>query len=82
VTDHLAEMLFAALEPRIRAIIRDEIAHVQLERRWLTTEQAASVLGITPAAVRKRHTRGQLPGNYVGRRLFIDMEAFERQLAG
>ena len=38
---------------------------------WLTTSQAAHRLGVTPAAVRKRISRGTLPARFTGHRWLI-----------
>jgi excisionase family DNA binding protein len=40
--------------------------------KLLTTEQAATALGITPAGVRKLFERGQLPAQRFGRALAFD----------
>lgn len=45
---------------------------------WLTTSQAAHRLGISPAAVRKRISRGTLPARFTGSRWLIATHNLER----
>ncbi|WP_428094740.1 helix-turn-helix domain-containing protein [Demequina sp.] len=47
---------------------------------WITTEQAAALLGITTRAVTKRLAAGQLDGEKHGSRWRVNRRAIERQL--
>lgn len=42
------------------------------QRRWLKVEEAAALLGCSPAALRKRLDRGRLSKHRQGGRLYID----------
>ena len=71
------------LDEQIRAIVREEIAATRRPNwRWLTTKQAAELLGITPHRVAARVREGKLPGKRFGGRTYVDgdalAEAFER----
>jgi Helix-turn-helix domain len=83
----LEDNLLATIEPLVQRLVDEaiqraklDLQEAQLRSRWLTTGQAAKRLGISPVAVRHRARRGQLPSNYIGSRLYIDMEEFERRL--
>jgi excisionase family DNA binding protein len=41
---------------------------------WLTTADAATYLGITPAALRKRCEHGEIPYHKLGRRLWFRID--------
>jgi excisionase family DNA binding protein len=50
------------------------------EKRWLTVEEAAVYLGLTPAAVRRRISRGTLRHSRNGGRVFVDRRALDAAL--
>jgi hypothetical protein len=61
----------------VRRIVRDELDRAELERSepdWLTTEQAGTIVGTTPGAIRQRLANGWLRGHVVkdGRRTLIE----------
>ena len=56
------------LQALVREAVRAEIRDI-LDSELLTSDQAAGLLGMTPAAVRKAVERGQLPCVRLGRRL-------------
>jgi excisionase family DNA binding protein len=70
--DIKAECLAALREllPEIRAAIADAVAKA-LDEKLLSIEEAAKVTGDTPAALRKRITRGRLPCVRVGSRVRV-----------
>jgi hypothetical protein len=49
--------------------------------RWLTAEQAGELLGISPAAVRQRVVRGQLPAKKLEGRLYFDIHDLDAAIA-
>lgn len=69
--------LVEAIARRVAEILRDE-PRVAAAPEWLTLEEAAEWLRLTPAAARKRALRGTLPGALKdGARWLVDA----RQLA-
>jgi hypothetical protein len=69
----LEEDLIQLLEPLVRRVVDEALARREREWRWLTSEQAAELLGVTPEAVRQRYWRKQLPGRKVEGRLYFDV---------
>lgn len=56
----------------LRSVVREAVSEIirkTLDEELLDTKQAAGLLGMTPAAVRKAVERGQLPCVRMGRRL-------------
>jgi excisionase family DNA binding protein len=51
------------------------------ERRWLLTEEAASYIGCSAAAMRKKLDRGQLKRHRLGGRLYVDRAELDQVLA-
>ena len=49
--------------------------------RWLTTADAARLLGISQRAVRKRIAKNQLPGRMVGGRWVVDLKEYKPNAA-
>jgi excisionase family DNA binding protein len=45
-----------------------------MDPHWLTTADAATYLGITPAALRKRVEMGEIPYHKLGRRLWFRID--------
>lgn len=68
------------LTPLVRKIVKEEVQRAGFEWTWRTAEQAAEILGTTPAAVRQRVQRGSLPGRTEFGRVYVDMRAFDAQL--
>jgi excisionase family DNA binding protein len=52
-----------------------------MNARWLTTQDAAQYLGITPAALRKRVERGEIPCSKLGRRLWFNVADLDALMA-
>lgn len=68
--------LFALVEQYVREVALEvtqaEIARAAFRRpSWYSVEEAARRLGISPAAVRMRATRGRLETRRQGRRLYV-----------
>jgi len=82
VNDSLTSALSLALEPLVRRLVDDAVRRAELHWRWRTTEQAAELLGITPAAVTQRKNRGQLHGYKLdgGTRNFYDIHELDAAL--
>jgi excisionase family DNA binding protein len=55
---------------------------VAVERRTLTVEEAARVLGIGRNTAYDAVRRGEIPTITIGRRLLVPRDALERMLAG
>jgi hypothetical protein len=72
--------LVGALAPRIRQVVREEVASAKLEWRWRTPEQVGELFGISADAVRQRIYRGQLAASKLDGRLFVDLRALDSQL--
>jgi excisionase family DNA binding protein len=49
---------------------------------WLTSGDAATYMGITPAALRKRVERGEIPYSKLGRRLWFNVADLDQLMAG
>jgi hypothetical protein len=73
MSDSLAAALSEALELLIRRLVQEEVRRAEHEWRWLTPEQAGELLGISPAAVRQRVVRGQLPAKKLEGRVYLDI---------
>lgn len=54
----------------------------RIERRTLTVEEAARVLGLGRSAAYSAAQRGDLPVLRIGRRLLVPTAALDRMLAG
>lgn len=54
--------------------------NVASDRRWLDYAGLAAYLGVTPAALRVRVMRGELPTTRLGRRVYFDRAAIDRLL--
>jgi len=80
MSEPLSEALAEALRPLVTQLVRDEVKRAGFEWGWRTAEQAAEILGVTPAAVRQRVQAGQLPGRKEYGRIYVDLRAFDEQL--
>jgi excisionase family DNA binding protein len=49
--------------------------------RWITSGDAATYLSITPAALRKRVERGEIPYSKLGRRLWFNVADLDALMA-
>ena len=71
----LAAEVIDALDDLVAERVAAELAGLDAGRdsgpRWLTLEQAAERLGITPAAARMRASRGRLQTRRHGRRVYV-----------
>jgi hypothetical protein len=77
VNDPLSSALAEALEPLVRRLVDDAVRRAELEWRWRTSEQAAELLGITPAAIRQRTNRGQLRAYKFDGRNYYDVHELD-----
>jgi hypothetical protein len=59
---HIPESLFAALEERVRRVVREELerAASDARSRWMDVGGAAEYAAMTPDAIRSATKRGQL----------------------
>jgi hypothetical protein len=73
VSEALVAVIFDALLPSLRRIVREEVARAELQWRWRTPKEAGALLGISEQAVRQRVLRGQLPGERYQGRVYIDI---------
>ncbi len=77
-TDELARLL----ERLVAELVGRELDRRQLAPAWLTLEEAAERYRTTPAALRKRAQRGQLPGAARdGSRWLLDATVYDQALA-
>jgi predicted transcriptional regulator len=73
----IEEAIVEALTPTLRELIAEEL---EKPWPWRTPEQVAALLDITPAAVRARVRRGQIPGHFHHGRIYVDLREFDEQL--
>ncbi len=71
----LAPDLLDSLDQLVTERVQDELARLGAAQdhgpRWLTVDQAAMRLSISPAAVRMRVKRGRLETRHHGRRVYV-----------
>ena len=70
---NIVEALVAVIAPRMRQVVREEVARAGLEWRWRSAKEAGALLGISEAAVRQRVLRGQLPAAKLKGRIYLDV---------
>lgn len=80
--DEVELVLAQLIGPIVRRMVAEEIEKQggALRWAWLPPEQAAEILGVSADAIRHRVKRGQMPGRTIGRRIYVDMKEFDRQL--
>lgn len=76
----LEDELRQILEPLVRELVRDEVERAKLRWRWQSVRQAAETLDLSVDAVHQRVSRGKLPHRKLDGRVYIDMDALDRQL--
>lgn len=59
----------SALEDIVRRVVRDELSRTTVGNALVDVEQAAELLSMTPASVRKAAQRGTIPCIRIGRRV-------------
>lgn len=50
---------------------------IEIERKWITTPEAAKILGVTTQTIRKWVKQGSLDGKKIGSRFFVLKESLE-----
>lgn len=80
--DLVREVVREEIAEQAEAAVLREIARLQGPRRWLTVAQAADRFGISQPAIRQRIARGQLESRKLDGRIYVDIEAYQRRLAG
>jgi hypothetical protein len=73
----LSPEIVAAIDERVREIVRDELARQPL-RRWVPLTDAAKQRGVTPAALRARVRRGTVEARREGRLLYVRLADGDR----
>jgi excisionase family DNA binding protein len=65
------------LRPLVEEEVRRALAQAQNSAPWMSTGEAAQMLGTTPGAIRQRIHKGWLRGNTVkdGRSVLLDRKA-------
>lgn len=76
----LEEEIKRVLEPLVQRVVREEVERAKLRWRWLTVKQASETLGLSEAAIYQRARKNLLPHRRLDGRIFIDMDALDRQL--
>ena len=83
-TERLARVfgpdLLELLQSFVGQEIEDALRRRDADRRWMTPEDAAAYLGVSPGAIRKRIARGTLRYSRIGRRLLVDRHALDAEL--
>lgn len=74
-------LLLVALGDIVRDIVREELTRERSGWRWLTTQQASELLGISAHRIAARVREGKLPGRKYGGRTYVDRIELEKQLA-
>ena len=69
------------LRELVREIVREEIAAVERPSRWVPAKEAGRILGISAAGVGNRVRRGTLAGRLYRRRIYVDREALDAEIA-
>jgi hypothetical protein len=81
MSQQLELALIEVLRPVVKRMVREEVERAGMRWRWQSVRQAAETLDMSEAAIRKRAQRGQIPARKLDGRLYVDMEALDRQLA-
>jgi hypothetical protein len=79
--DELEDALAEALAPMLKKMVAEEVERAKFRWRWQSVKQAAITLDMSEAAIRQRARRRQIPARKLDGRLYVDMEALDRQLA-
>jgi excisionase family DNA binding protein len=90
VTDELASALLGLLAPAIERMIDERLterlaAHQTQHGQpdvWMSTEEAAIYLCLSPPALRARVRRGTVPAHRDGRRLLYHRDELDRSVDG
>lgn len=78
---------FGALYNELRRIV-EQLVDERIQQnggspprwRWLTTKQAAELLGISPHRIAARVREGKLPGRQYGGRTYVDREELDKAI--
>jgi len=73
--------LIEALRPMVKRMVREEVERAGYQWRWQSIRQAAVTLDTTEDAFRKRSCLGNIPLRKLDGRLYVDMQALDRQMA-